>query len=150
LREWYTRPIIILSARSNEQEKIKALDAGADDYLTKPFGVGELLARIRASLRRATLPGGVEGDSVFEFDGVRVDLGARRVLRDGIEGLVLDPYDRDGWVGAIRQLAADSALRERLGDAARRRAQDFTWDKVGARRRELLLATCADRRPAGH
>ena len=85
LREWYTRPIIILSARSNEQEKIKALDAGADDYLTKPFGVGELLARIRASLRRATLPGGVEGDSVFEFDGVRVDLGARRVLRDGIE-----------------------------------------------------------------
>jgi two-component system KDP operon response regulator KdpE len=53
LREWYTRPIIILSARSNEQEKIKALDAGADDYLTKPFGIGELLARIRAALRRS-------------------------------------------------------------------------------------------------
>jgi two-component system, OmpR family, KDP operon response regulator KdpE len=85
LRQWYTRPIIILSARSNEQEKIKALDAGADDYLTKPFGVGELLARIRAALRRATLPGGTDGDSVFAFDGVRVDLGARRVLRDGIE-----------------------------------------------------------------
>jgi two-component system KDP operon response regulator KdpE len=85
LREWYTRPIIILSARSNEQEKIKALDAGADDYLTKPFGVGELLARIRAALRRATLPTGADGDSVFEFDGVRVDLGARRVLRDGAE-----------------------------------------------------------------
>jgi two-component system, OmpR family, KDP operon response regulator KdpE len=85
LREWYTRPIIILSARSNEQEKIKALDAGADDYLTKPFGVGELLARIRAALRRATLPVEGDGDSVFEFDGVRVDLGARRVLRDGIE-----------------------------------------------------------------
>jgi len=77
-------------------------------------------------------------------------MGAGEILRDGIEGLVLDPYDRDGWVGAIRQLATDSALRERLGDAARRRAQDFTWDKVGARRRELLLATCADRRPAGH
>ena len=63
LREWYTRPIIILSARSDEQEKIKALDAGADDYLTKPFGIGELLARIRVALtraRRATRIGGHE------------------------------------------------------------------------------------------
>lgn len=52
LREWYTRPIVILSARSDEQEKIKALDAGADDYLTKPFRLSELLARLRAHLRR--------------------------------------------------------------------------------------------------
>jgi two-component system KDP operon response regulator KdpE len=83
LREWYTRPIIILSARSNEQEKIKALDAGADDYLTKPFGIGELLARIRAALRRAARDAGVAAENSIEFGEVRVDLAARRVLRAG-------------------------------------------------------------------
>lgn len=83
LRAWYTRPIIILSARSNEQEKIKALDAGADDYLTKPFGIGELLARIRAALRRAARDDGVAAESTFEFDDIRVDLAARRVQRGG-------------------------------------------------------------------
>jgi two-component system, OmpR family, KDP operon response regulator KdpE len=82
LREWYTRPIIILSARSNEQEKIKALDAGADDYLTKPFGIGELKARIRVALRRAARDAdGVQ--TAFEFGDIRVDLAARRVLRGG-------------------------------------------------------------------
>jgi two-component system KDP operon response regulator KdpE len=82
LREWYTRPIIILSARSNEQEKIKALDAGADDYLTKPFGIGELQARIRVALRRSARDAdGVQ--TTFEFGGVHVDLAARRVLREG-------------------------------------------------------------------
>ena len=83
LREWYTRPIIILSARSNEQEKIKALDAGADDYLTKPFGIGELLARIRAALRRAARDAGVAAESSFEYGDIRVDLAARRVQRGG-------------------------------------------------------------------
>ncbi len=83
LRAWYTRPIIILSARSNEQEKIKALDAGADDYLTKPFGIGELLARIRAALRRAARDAGVAAENCIEFGEVRVDLAARRVLRAG-------------------------------------------------------------------
>jgi two-component system KDP operon response regulator KdpE len=83
LRAWYTRPIIILSARSNEQEKIKALDAGADDYLTKPFGIGELLARIRAALRRAARDDGVAAESTFEFDDIRIDLAARRVQRGG-------------------------------------------------------------------
>lgn len=83
LRAWYTRPIIILSARSNEQEKIKALDAGADDYLTKPFGIGELLARIRAALRRAARDAGVAAENSIEFGEVRVDLAARRVQRGG-------------------------------------------------------------------
>ena len=83
LRAWYTRPIIILSARSNEQEKIKALDAGADDYLTKPFGIGELLARIRAALRRAARDAGVAAENSIEFGEVRVDLAARRVQRAG-------------------------------------------------------------------
>jgi two-component system KDP operon response regulator KdpE len=83
LRGWYTRPIIILSARSNEQEKIKALDAGADDYLTKPFGIGELLARIRAALRRAGRDAGVAEESRLDFGDIRVDLAARRVQRGG-------------------------------------------------------------------
>ena len=84
LRGWYTRPIIILSARSDEQEKIKALDAGADDYLTKPFGIGELLARIRVALRRSARDAD-SADTVFRFGDVAVDLAARRVLRGGIE-----------------------------------------------------------------
>jgi two-component system KDP operon response regulator KdpE len=84
LREWYTRPIIILSARSNEQEKIKALDAGADDYLTKPFGIGELMARIRVALRRTSRES-LPGDVVFAFGDVKVDLAARRVFRGDAE-----------------------------------------------------------------
>jgi two-component system, OmpR family, KDP operon response regulator KdpE len=84
LREWYTRPIIILSARSGEQEKIKALDAGADDYLTKPFGIGELTARIRVALRHGSRPDGT-GTTEFSFGEVRVDLAARRVFRRGDE-----------------------------------------------------------------
>jgi two-component system KDP operon response regulator KdpE len=84
LREWYTRPIIILSARTNEQEKIKALDAGADDYLTKPFGIGELMARIRVALRRTSRED-LSTTTVFEFGDVKVDLAARRVFRGGAE-----------------------------------------------------------------
>jgi two-component system KDP operon response regulator KdpE len=84
LREWYPRPIIILSARSNEQEKIKALDAGADDYLTKPFGIGELMARIRVALRRAAR-GDASSETVFAFGDVKVDLTARRVFRGTTE-----------------------------------------------------------------
>jgi two-component system, OmpR family, KDP operon response regulator KdpE len=84
LREWYTRPIIILSARSNEQEKIKALDAGADDYLTKPFGIGELMARIRAALRHMARHDSTN-ETAFTFGDVRVDLAARRVFRNDAE-----------------------------------------------------------------
>jgi two-component system, OmpR family, KDP operon response regulator KdpE len=81
LRAWSQVPVLVLSARSEEREKIRALDSGADDYLTKPFGVGELLARVRALLRRR---GRVEGDSpVFEMGEMRVDLTRRVVERDG-------------------------------------------------------------------
>jgi two-component system KDP operon response regulator KdpE len=84
LREWYARPIVILSARSGEQEKIKALDAGADDYLTKPFGIGELLARIRVALRRSARDTD-ETQTTFKFGEVGVDLAARRVFRAAAE-----------------------------------------------------------------
>jgi two-component system KDP operon response regulator KdpE len=78
LREWSATPVIVLSARGMERDKVEALDAGADDYLTKPFGTGELLARIRVALRNAARAGGA-GEPVFEHGGLRVDLGARRV-----------------------------------------------------------------------
>jgi two-component system, OmpR family, KDP operon response regulator KdpE len=86
LRTWSTAPIIVLSAREREAEKIEALDCGADDYLTKPFGVPELLARVRAQLRRITLmaPGGPGTSSVVRFGDVRVDLATHEVTRAGI------------------------------------------------------------------
>lgn len=68
-------------------------------------------------------------------------MGAGDVVRDGLEGIVLDPYDRDAWVEALRRLATDDDLRGRLGAAAAARAQEFTWRKVGARRRALLIAS---------
>jgi two-component system KDP operon response regulator KdpE len=87
VRGWSTVPIVVLSARADEADKIAALDAGADDYLTKPFGVGELLARVRANLRRprAVTAGGEDADPVFRFGGVEVDPVLRVVRRDGAE-----------------------------------------------------------------
>jgi two-component system KDP operon response regulator KdpE len=82
VRAWSAMPIIVLSARIEEHDKIDALDAGADDYLTKPFGVGELLARVRVALRRHTLVGNAQ-DSVVGFGGVAVDLANRQVSKDG-------------------------------------------------------------------
>jgi two-component system KDP operon response regulator KdpE len=82
IREWSAIPIIIVSARGKEQDKVVALDAGADDYLTKPFGVPELLARVRVALRRAATVDQETGDAVFESDGLRVDLAQREVTRD--------------------------------------------------------------------
>jgi two-component system KDP operon response regulator KdpE len=83
LREWTQMPVIVLSARAQETDKVAALDAGADDYVTKPFGVGELLARLRVALRRAAR--GEEGSQVFECGSLKVDLAARRVLLGGSE-----------------------------------------------------------------
>jgi two-component system KDP operon response regulator KdpE len=83
LRTWSRVPILILSARSAEQDKIAALDAGADDYLTKPFGVGELLARVRALLRRHAQDG--EATPHHHFGDVEVDLSRRLVNRANME-----------------------------------------------------------------
>jgi two-component system KDP operon response regulator KdpE len=82
LRDWSSVPVIVLSARSTEQEKVAALDAGADDYLTKPFGVAELNARIRAQLRRHNRSAGSES-ALVQFGEVVVDLDARSVQRGG-------------------------------------------------------------------
>ena len=90
VRGWSGVPIIVLSARSDEADKIAALDAGADDYLTKPFGVGELLARVRANLRRPRAATGEgagqeDADPVFRFGEVAVDRHARIVRVSGAE-----------------------------------------------------------------
>jgi two-component system KDP operon response regulator KdpE len=90
LREWLTAPIIILSARDQERQKVEALDAGADDYLTKPFGMGELLARMRTALRH-TLPKSGEG-AALEIGDLRIDLAARTVTLKG-ESVHLTPLE---------------------------------------------------------
>jgi two-component system, OmpR family, KDP operon response regulator KdpE len=91
LREWTEIPIIILSVREEEAEKIAALDAGADDYLTKPFGPGELLARLRAALRRASKQ---ETNSVFNVGDLMVDLAQRQVRVAGAD-VQLTPTEYD-------------------------------------------------------
>jgi len=81
IREWSPMPIIILSARSQERTKIEAFGAGADDYVTKPFGISELLARIRVALRHAVRSG--SGGDVLRFENATVDLDKRTAFRDG-------------------------------------------------------------------
>ena len=85
LRQRTRMPIIVLSARGQERDKIAALDLGADDYLTKPFAINELLARIRVALRHAMAPLDAAVEPVFELDELRVDLALRRVFRGGAE-----------------------------------------------------------------
>jgi len=80
LREWTQTPIIVISAREQEHDKVKALDAGADDYLTKPFSAGELMARVRVALRHALRLRSGQNEPVFAHAGLRVDLAARRVF----------------------------------------------------------------------
>lgn len=82
IREWSSLPIVVLSARVDEHKKIAALDAGADDYVTKPFAIGELLARVRAALRRAAQP---PGDQIgpIKLGAVAIDLARRHATRDG-------------------------------------------------------------------
>lgn len=91
LREWSQTPIIVLSVREAEQDKIAALDAGADDYLTKPFGTGELLARMRVALRKQ--PAG-PGEPVFQSAGLMVDFSRRVVTVNGTE-VQLTPTEYD-------------------------------------------------------
>jgi two-component system KDP operon response regulator KdpE len=91
LREWTQIPIIVVSVRDREEDKVAALDAGADDYLTKPFGAGELMARLRAALRRSALP---ESEPVYQAGGLFVDLAHREVLVNG-KPVPLTPTEYD-------------------------------------------------------
>jgi two-component system KDP operon response regulator KdpE len=85
IREWSAKPIIVISARGQEDDKIRALDLGADDYLTKPFGTGELLARIRVALRRTNRAGQDSTDATLTVGGLRLDLEKRQVFAEGVE-----------------------------------------------------------------
>ncbi|MGH3870370.1 MAG: response regulator [Pseudonocardiaceae bacterium] len=84
LRGWTSVPIIVLSARTDSTDKVVALDAGADDYVTKPFGMDELLARLRAAVRRSAVGPGVD-EPVIATDAFTVDRAAKKVHRDGVE-----------------------------------------------------------------
>lgn len=90
LREWGRTPVIVLSARGQEHDKIEALELGADDYLTKPFSSGELIARIKVALRHAGRP--ADAPFVYDYDGLIVDTAARRVRLDG-EDVHLTPIE---------------------------------------------------------
>ena len=90
LREWSRVPIIVISARGREEDKVAVLDAGADDYLTKPFGVGELLARMRVALRHVQQAAGAM--PIIEIGPLRIDLARHEVKRDGVE-LHLTPIE---------------------------------------------------------
>jgi len=100
IRGWSDVPIIMLSVRRDEGDKVEALDAGADDYLTKPFGMGELLARMRAALRRT---GQTEADPIVDAGSLHIDLAAKRVLRDGVD-VHLTPTE---W-GLVEQLVRNA------------------------------------------
>jgi two-component system KDP operon response regulator KdpE len=91
LREWSEMPILVLSALGEEAQKVRALEAGADDYITKPFGTRELVARLQAALRRA---GRAEAEPALQVDGLEVDLAAHLVRRDG-EPVHLTPIEFD-------------------------------------------------------
>jgi two-component system, OmpR family, KDP operon response regulator KdpE len=119
LREWTQVPIVVLSAVDEEVEKVAALDAGADDYVTKPFGVEELLARLRASLRRAQ----PAGEPVVEVGDLRIELDKRAVYKDG-ELLSLTPHEfkllRLFSLNVGRLLTHSLILREVWGPAYQR------------------------------
>ncbi|MET0225941.1 MAG: response regulator [Dokdonella sp.] len=85
LREWYAQPILVLSARDRENDKVAALDLGADDYLTKPFGIGELLARLRVMQRHRSGRDVKQDLARIELGDITLDLATRRVLRDGAD-----------------------------------------------------------------
>jgi two-component system, OmpR family, KDP operon response regulator KdpE len=101
LRQSTRMPIIVLSARGQERDKVAALDQGADDYLTKPFGVQELLARIRVALRHAAIPADAPPEPVFQVGDLRVDLVRRSVFR-GSQEVHLTPTEYKLLVALIR------------------------------------------------
>jgi two-component system KDP operon response regulator KdpE len=113
LREWLTAPVIILSARDQEKQKVEALDAGADDYLTKPFGLGELLARMRTALRH-TQPKTSEG-TALQVGDLNIDLAARTVTLKG-EPVHLTPLEYKLLVLLMRNAGKVLTHRQLLRD----------------------------------
>jgi two-component system KDP operon response regulator KdpE len=115
IRQSARTPIIVLSARGQEHDKVTALDLGADDYLTKPFGVPELLARLRVALRRSTLPADALAQPIFEAGEIRVDLVRRQVFR-GAEEAHLTPTEYKLLLTLIRHAGRVVTHRQLLQD----------------------------------
>ena len=121
IREWSQMPILVLSAVGEETEKIRALDAGADDYVTKPFAPGELIARLNAALRRA----GRAEEPSLSVDGLEVDLAGRRVRRDG-EDIHLTPKEFDLLRVLVRNRGRLLTHRTLLGEVWGRAYEEDT------------------------
>ncbi|HXS82369.1 MAG TPA: response regulator [Methylomirabilota bacterium] len=121
IREWSALPVLVLTARGLDADKVRALDAGADDYVTKPFSMPELLARMRAALRRRAREGHGDDSPVLELDAVRIDLAARRVSVAGRD-VPLTPIEFRLLATLARHpgrvLTHDALLREVWGPAA--------------------------------
>ena len=115
IREWARMPIVVISARGQERDKVAALDAGADDYLTKPFGVGELLARMRVALRHAARAAGLADEPVFTSGELRVDLEHRRVFA-GEQEVHLTPTEYKLLVTLVRHAGKVLTHRQLLHD----------------------------------
>ena len=151
LREWTKAPIIVLSAVGEEEQKVRALEAGADDYVTKPFGPRELVARLQAALRRAAPE---PGEPVLRAEGLELDLAAHTVRLDGEEvhltpiefGLLTRAHDEpraaaDAPRAPRRGLG--SGLRGRHGDAAHPHRQPAPQDRAAAGRAATSAPTRA-------
>jgi two-component system, OmpR family, KDP operon response regulator KdpE len=121
IREWSQMPLLVLSAVGEETEKIRALDAGADDYVTKPFAPGELIARLNAALRRA----GPAEEPSMSVDGLEVDLAGRRVRRDG-EDIHLTPKEFDLLRVLVRNRGRLLTHRTLLGEVWGRAYEEDT------------------------
>lgn len=120
VRSWTPTPIIILSARGNDRDKVEALDAGADDYLTKPFSIAELLARMRVALRHASRINFDSAECIFEVGNIRVDMLKRQVTVDGAE-VHLTPIEYRLMVAMVQHagkvVTHNQLLRQIWGDS---------------------------------
>ena len=141
VREWSKVPILVVSARSHERDKVEALDAGADDYLTKPFGTEELLARIRAAIRHTRTPDGaaaVANSGVFTAADLTIDYGKHRVYISGRDaGLTQNEYKLVALLGlhADKVLTYDYLIKELWGPSARSDNQILRVNMANIRRK---------------
>jgi two-component system KDP operon response regulator KdpE len=137
LRRTSTVPIIVLSARGQEKDKVKALDLGADDYITKPFGVDELLARVRSALRRSQQD--PSASATFEVGDLVINYGERRVVRGG-EEVRLTPTEYELLVQLARsagRVLSHTALLQRVWGPEYGEESDYLWAYVRRLRRKI-------------
>jgi two-component system KDP operon response regulator KdpE len=139
IREVSTVPIIVLSVKGEERSKVEALDSGADDYVTKPFGIDELMARVRAALRRSGGPGSAQELASFDAGDFRIDMDARRVHTHGRE-VRLTPKEFDLFVYMARhpnRVLTHAALLEAVWGQASQEQPEYLRVFIGQLRKKL-------------